>query len=501
MFRDNNYGGGYSRDSRGSFGSDRRGGSFSRGGPRRSFGSKGDNIEPIERENEPVAFEKNFYKPTHTMTEQESEKLREEAQMKLVGKDINLPVDRFDSLGFPESVVKHFEKKGYVHPTPIQAQGWPMALSGRDMVGIAATGSGKTISFVLPALIHAAAQTRLRENDGPLVLILAPTRELCNQIEEVVSEYTGFFNMKSVAVYGGASMVPQKRAINQGVEIVVATPGRLIDLHDQGFCPLSRVSFLVLDEADRMLDMGFEPQLKKIIPKTNPNRQTLMWSATWPREVRKLAFDYMKDIIQVNIGSDELRANIKIEQKVEVTDWRSKKDKLLYYLTDKKNEKLIVFANMKRTCDTLECFLNEKGYNAVALHGDKTQGARDHVINMFKSGGRNILIATDVAARGLDINDVKFVVNYDFPNTVDDYVHRIGRTARGSTAEGWSYTMVTDEDRGNVPKLIEILEEAKQTVPSELRSLCGGRGGSRSGGRTGGYGGGRGGNSGRRFGY
>lgn len=469
---------------------------------RRSYNRNngGDGLRPITTENEPVEFEKNFYKPTNVLSAEEAEEFRKKSEMKLIGKDINLPVKDFDSLGFPEQLVMHIKNKGFANPTPIQAQGWPMALSGRDMVGIAATGSGKTLSFVLPALIHAKNQIGLRPNDGPIVLILAPTRELVNQIQEVVSEYALFFNMRSCAVYGGASILPQKKAIRNGCEILVATPGRLIDLHDQGFCPLGRVSFLVLDEADRMLDMGFEPQLKKIIPKTNKNRQTLMWSATWPREVRNLAMDYMQKFIQVNIGDEGLKANLKIEQKVKVMTWGEKKTHLLDALKEVKNDRVIVFCNMKKTCDVLENYLLDENFKAAAIHGDKSQSARDAVINNFRIGRRNILIATDVAARGLDINDVKLVINYDFPKVIDDYVHRIGRTARGSCMKGHSITFVTDEDLPNMNKFVNLLRESNQDIPVELTDMISrknNRGSNRYFNRgRGSYGGG-----GKRFGY
>lgn len=467
MYRSN-----YDRDNRESYGR-----------PRRGFGG-GREESPMNPPEEPVEFEKNFYTSTETLSDRDAQKLREESNMKLVGTNIPLPVNSFASLGFPEDVLRHFQSKGYTNPTAIQAQGWPMALSGRDMVGIADTGSGKTISFVLPALIHARAQKPLREDDGPIVLILAPTRELCTQIEEVVREYIPYFGLKSVAVYGGASMVPQKRALKSGVEILVATPGRLIDLHEQGFCPLNRVTFLVLDEADRMLDMGFEPQLNKIIPKTHKNRQSLMWSATWPREVRTLAMDYMKDFIQVTIGEDDLRANSKITQKVEIVEWNDKKNKLLYYLQDHRSDRVIIFCNMKRTCDTIEDYLHEKGFHSIALHGDKSQVARDTVIQNFKSGRKTILIATDVAARGLDVKDVKLVINFDFPKNVEDYVHRIGRTARGDCKEGLAYTMFTSEDAPNARKLIDILRQSNQEVPQQLEDLVrNSRGGNQSYGR------------------
>lgn len=433
--------------------------------------SGGDNVREMTPSPDPVPFEKNFYAPATTLTEREAQEFIASNSMKLIGKNIPLPIKSFESLDFPQEVLRHFEAKKYIAPTPIQAQGWPMALNGRDMVGIADTGSGKTISFVLPALVHARAQKPLREDDGPIVLILAPTRELVTQIEEVVREYAAFFDLRSVAVYGGASMVPQKRALKRGAEILVATPGRLIDLHEQGFCPLSRVTFLVLDEADRMLDMGFEPQLNQIIPKTNKDRQSLMWSATWPREVRVLAMDYLRDYIQVTIGEDGLKANSKITQKVEVVGWQDKKNRLLFYLQDRRSDRVIIFCNMKRTCDVIESFLIDHGFPASAIHGDKTQAARDAVINNFRSGRRTILIATDVAARGLDISDVKLVINYDFPKCVEDYVHRIGRTARGHSTEGLAFTMFTSEDAGNAKKLVELLRQSNQEVPQDLDSM------------------------------
>lgn len=447
---------------------------------RRSFGDKKEfEMNPPTEE---VEFQKNFYNSKDTLSAKEAEEFRESCKMRLIGNDVPLPIKSFDSIDFPSEILNYFKSKGYTTPTAIQAQGWPMALSGRDMVGIADTGSGKTISFVLPALIHAKNQTPLREDDGPIVLILAPTRELCTQIEEVVREYLPFFDLRSCAVYGGVSIIPQKKAIKKGVEILVATPGRLIDLHKQGFCPLNRVSFLVLDEADRMLDMGFEPQLNEIIPQTNKKRQSLMWSATWPREVRSLATSYMKDYIQVTIGDDELKANVKINQKVEVVDWQDKKKKLLYYLQDYKTSRVIVFCNMKRTCDNLEDYLQENRFPATALHGDKSQAARDTVIQNFKSGRSSILIATDVAARGLDVEGVKLVINYDFPKNVEDYVHRIGRTARGSSNEGEAYTMFTADDAPNARKLVDIIRQANQVPPAELESLVrNSRGGNNSG--------------------
>ncbi|KAM0687341.1 ATP-dependent RNA helicase dbp2 [Conglomerata obtusa] len=420
----------------------------------------------------PVTFQKNFYNPRSVLSETEAEEFRVLSKMMLKGKNIPAPIKNFEDIDlFNEEMLRTLKSEGYTHPTPIQAQGWPMALSGRDMVGIAQTGSGKTLSFVLPALIHANDQRPLRRNDGPIVLILAPTRELVLQINQVVEVYKKIFRMRSCCVYGGVSSYGQIQSLRDGCEIVVATPGRLIDLYNQGCVALGRVSFLVLDEADRMLDMGFEPQLQKIIPKTNPERQTLMWSATWPKEVRALAMDFTKDFIQVNIGEDELTINSKITQIVKVVENRDKRKELLDVLKDIKKKRIIIFCNTKRMCDDLEYYLHEKYYSCVAIHGDKSQAVRDRVISDFKDGKKDILIATDVAARGLDVKGVFMVINYDFPKQCEDYVHRIGRTARGDVKEGKSYSFFTYDDRSNAKKLIEIMEDSKSDISDELRRL------------------------------
>jgi ATP-dependent RNA helicase DDX5/DBP2 len=458
---------------------DRRGGRMGYGGEKRSrYPLSGrrdmDGPRPL-RELPPVEFQKNFYREAEhirSMTKEEVESFRAKNEMLVRGTDIPNPVASFKDIAFPERVQEGFVNKKFSTPTPIQAQGWPMAFSGRDMVGIAQTGSGKTLSFVLPALTHAKDQQPLRDGDGPIVLILAPTRELVMQIREVASEYCRHYSLRCSVVYGGVPSGFQKQDLSRGVEVLVATPGRLIDLHDQGYAPLGRVTFLVLDEADRMLDMGFEPQLRKIIPKTNPDRQTLMWSATWPKEVKNLAESYMKDYIQVTIGQEDLKTNSKIKQIVEVCQSHEKEKKLLDVLSNYRNERVIIFANMKRTCDDLEYFLGGSGHRASAIHGDKSQNIRDRVIDDFRRGARPVLIATDVAARGLDVKDIKLVINYDFPMCCEDYVHRIGRTARGDTKEGVSHTFFTPNDRGNARELVKMLREAKQTINPELDDLA-----------------------------
>lgn len=452
----------YSRDSD-------RGRRFTSGDDRRDFGDKRGSWARARTPSplaEKYTFKKNFLDEKSILSKKEVEAFRKENAMFVKGSDIPDPVLELTGLAVFKDVHQKL-KNSYKVPTPIQAQGWPMALQGRDMVGIAQTGSGKTLSFVLPGLIHASDQNR----KGPIVLVLAPTRELAVQINEVFLEYAPIYKLRSTVVYGGTSIVNQKKELRRGIDILVATPGRLIDLYNQGDVSLKHVTFLVLDEADRMLDMGFEPQLKQIIPLTNPERQTLMWSATWPKEVRNLAESYMSDYIQITIGEDELTVNKKIDQKVVVIENRAKRTRLITELENIKQKKTIVFCNTKRMCDDLEYYLIDKGFKASAIHGDKSQNARDTVIARFREGKRNILLATDVAARGLDVKDVKLVINFDFPKQTEDYVHRIGRTARGDVKEGLSISFFTQDDRNCAKELIKLLEDGNKEVPSELREI------------------------------
>lgn len=435
-------------------------------------------VSPIIRVNEPLAeFKKNFLSDQTIMSEDEINLFRKNNEMKLFGTNIPAPVLSFKDLNFSEELVNFFEvTKGWEFPTPIQSQGWPMALSGRDMIGIAATGSGKTFSFLVPAYIHAADQPLLREGDGPIVIVLAPTRELATQIGNVATELSQlktFNHLRSLCIYGGANIFPQKKALVSGIEILIATPGRLIDLHNQGFCPLNRCTFLVLDEADRMLDMGFEPQLNQIIPKINAQRQTLMWSATWPKEVKSLAYRYTsQDAIQVIVGDEELKVNEKIEQRVEIVSNSDKEKKLLYTLQDFRDARVLIFCNKKSTCDKLERLLLENRFRGVALHGDKSQHIRDMIFDNFKKGRDPILIATDVAARGLDVKDIHLVINYDLPTNLEDYVHRVGRTARGTAKEGKALTFFSlEEDSGLAKRFIELLKKGNVVIPDELLNI------------------------------
>merc|ERR1719217_2046138 len=270
-----------------------------------------------------IKFEKDFYQQhpaVEGMTEDERSRIMESKQIKILdGHNVPKPVRTFEEASFPEYVLEEVARCGFREPTPIQVVGWPIALSGRDMVGIAETGSGKTLAFLLPAIVHINAQPYLSRGDGPIVLVMAPTRELAIQIQEQASRFGKSSKIKNTCCYGGVPKGPQAKDLEEGVEIVIATPGRLIDFLEGGRTNLKRVTYLVLDEADRMLDMGFEPQIRKICSQIRPDRQTLMWSATWPREVRQLAIDLCREEpVHVNIGKEGIRACHAIRQYVEI---------------------------------------------------------------------------------------------------------------------------------------------------------------------------------------
>jgi len=435
------------------------------------------------------------------------------------------PFFLFDQTPFCDAVQNCFKTAGFAKPTAIQSQAWPIALEGNDMICVAKTGSGKTCGFLLPAL-HLHLQTRSNSGGAskPVMLILAPTRELACQIMEEVQRFGRPVGFRSVCCYGGSPKYPQIAALQRGVECIVATPGRINDLLEMRKADLSSVRFLVLDEADRMLDMGFEPQIRSVIKYLpQDKRQTLLFSATWPKEIQRLAHDFLTDPIQINVGDvDRLVANKDIKQTIHMVEDFEKLDRLKKILTDltnegvpegedatkardlggKKHPKVIVFVARKVNCDSLANQLWDDGFAVDSLHGDRVQWERTKVINAFKAGTLRMLIATDVAARGLDVKGVGMVVNYDMPlgvNGVEDYVHRIGRTGRAG-AKGLADTFFTSGDRKCAGKLIEVLKHAGQEIPAALEAMAprfsqgrGGRGGYGGGrGRGGGRGGGRG---------
>ncbi|XP_071396682.1 probable ATP-dependent RNA helicase DDX17 isoform X2 [Centroberyx affinis] len=464
----------------------------SRGGPppNKKFGNPGDRLRKKKWDlNELPKFEKNFYSEhpeVQRLSQYDIEEFRRKKEITVRGSGCPKPVTNFNQAHFPQYVMDVLMQQNFKEPTAIQAQGFPLALSGRDMVGIAQTGSGKTLSYLLPAIVHINHQPYLERGDGPICLVLAPTRELAQQVQQVAYDYGKSSRIKSTCVYGGAPKGPQIRDLERGVEICIATPGRLIDFLEAGKTNLRRCTYLVLDEADRMLDMGFEPQIRKIVDQIRPDRQTLMWSATWPKEVRQLAEDFLKDYVQINVGALELSANHNILQIVDVCMESEKDNKLLQLMEEimaEKENKTIIFVETKKRCDDLTRRMRRDGWPAMCIHGDKSQPERDWVLSEFRSGKAPILIATDVASRGLDVEDVKFVINYDYPNSSEDYIHRIGRTAR-STNKGTAYTFFTPGNLRQARELIRVLEEARQAInPKLLQLVDTGRGGGGGGGR------------------
>lgn len=320
------------------------------------------------------------------------------------------PCQSFDEASFPDYVLDEVKRCGYQNPTPIQAQSWPVALSGRDVIGVAETGSGKTCAYILPAIVHINAQPYLNKGDGPIVLVLAPTRELAVQIKEECAKFGSSSRIKNTCVFGGSgNRNPQMRDLQNGVEICIATPGRLIDFLEKGTTNLRRVTYLVLDEADRMLDMGFEPQLRKIIGQIRPDRQTLMFTATWPKDVIGISRDFLKeDPVQINIGTLDLKANRAIHQTVDVCEEHEKKRMLFKKVDGMRQQfgprnlpKTLIFVETKRKADEICEDLKYDGFPCVAVHGDKSQHDRDRALADFRAGRTPILVATDVAARGL----------------------------------------------------------------------------------------------------
>lgn len=362
----------------------------------------------------------------------------------------------------------------FTAPTPIQAACWPYLLSGRDVVGVAETGSGKTLAFGVPCVRYIASLGK-KERGNIKACIVSPTRELALQIQEQLEKIAKPAGLKATCVYGGVNK-DEQRATLKGTSIVIATPGRLNDFVQEGSIDLSNVDFMVLDEADRMLDKGFEQEVRRIISATKPTgRQTLMFTATWPPSVRDLADTFMEKPVKVMIGenaSGELRANTRIVQEVEVMDGREKQDRLIQVLKQyqsgkNKSDRILVFCLYKKEATRIEEFIRRRGFSVAGIHGDLSQQKRQESLEAFKKGHVPLLVATDVAARGLDIPAVKLVINVTFPLTAEDYVHRIGRTGRAGQ-DGKAITFFTDQEKGLAGALINVLKGANQPVPEEL---------------------------------
>lgn len=379
------------------------------------------------------------------------------------------PVETFEDMCLHASIMKDIAFHQYTTPTPIQAQAMPVALSGRDLLGCAETGSGKTAAFSIPMIQHCLAQPPVRHGDGPLALVLAPTRELAQQIEKEVKAFSrSLDNFRTAIVVGGTNIGEQRSELRAGVEVVVATPGRFIDHLQQGNSSLSRVSYVVLDEADRMLDMGFEPQIREVMKNLPKKHQTLLFSATMPEEIEALAQEYLSSPVRVKVGKvSSPTANVS-QNLNKVTD-EEKVDHLLALLVEESSQAeraghpaplTIVFVERKTRCDEISDALVAQGLKAAALHGGRSQAEREAALRDFRKGSISVLVATDVASRGLDVTGVAHVVNLDLPKTMEDYVHRIGRTGRAG-AMGRATSFFADRDAFLVAQIRKAITEAE----------------------------------------
>ncbi|XP_010564127.1 PREDICTED: probable ATP-dependent RNA helicase DDX43 [Haliaeetus leucocephalus] len=428
-------------------------------------------------------IEKNFYKEssrTASMSQEEVELWRKENN-NIICDDLKEgekrcipnPVCKFEDVfeHYPD-IMANIRKVGFQKPTPIQSQAWPIILQGIDLIGIAQTGTGKTLAYLMPGFIHLTSQPISKDQrGGPGMLVLAPTRELALQVEAECLKYT-YKGIKSICIYGGGDRKGQINMVTKGVDIVIATPGRLNDLQMNNFINLKSITYLVLDEADRMLDMGFEPQIMKILIDVRPDRQTVMTSATWPDGVRRLAKSYLKNPMIVYVGTLDLAAVNTVEQRVIVIAEEEKKAFMQYFIDSMKpKDKVIIFVGKKLTADDLASDFGLQGIPVQSLHGNREQCDREQALDDFKKGKVRILVATDLASRGLDVHDITHVFNFDFPRNIEEYVHRVGRTGRaGRTGE--AVTLVTKSDWRVASELIEILERANQVVPNELIAMA-----------------------------
>ena len=372
----------------------------------------------------------------------------------------------FDELNLAPAIVQAVREQGYDTPTPIQAEAIPAVLAGRDLLAGAQTGTGKTAAFTLPMLQRLSTSARGQSRFGGIgirALVLTPTRELAAQVEESVKTYGKHLDLTSTVVFGGVGMNPQINAMKRGVDILVATPGRLLDLQQQGFLDLSQVQILVLDEADRMLDMGFIHDVKKVLALVPRDKQSLLFSATFSDEIRDLAQGLLKDPQHIQVTPRNTTVQ-RISQVIHPVG-RGKKKALLVHIINQHNwSQVLVFTRTKFGANNVADYLEKNGISAMALHGNKSQGARTQALAGFKSGEIRALVATDIAARGIDIDELPHVVNYEIPNVCEDYVHRIGRTGRAGR-EGHAVNLVSLDEEGF---MMEIERFTKQQIPVEI---------------------------------
>jgi len=367
----------------------------------------------------------------------------------------------FKDLALEPPILKALEKQGYTQPTPIQEQAIPILLKGHDLLGVAQTGTGKTAAFGIPILNHLIKDGKSEQGQRKIkALVVSPTRELAIQIAENFTAYSQFTNLRNTVIFGGVKQAKQVASLRQGVDILVATPGRLLDLMSQGFISFRNLKHVVLDEADQMLDMGFVNDVKKIIAKLPAKRQSLFFSATMPKTIVELSQKMLGKFDQVTIKPEQATAE-KVEQGVYFVSKSNKPKLLIYLLEQRKNDSVLVFSRTKHGANRIVKNLDKAQIKSAAIHGNKSQAMRQRALSAFKDGSLKVLVATDIAARGIDVDDLALVINYDLPNVSETYVHRIGRTGRAN-ASGIALSFCMGDERSYLKDIEKLI---KQLVP------------------------------------
>lgn len=441
--------------------------------------SKGDKMGVVDHSTMSYPpFRRNFYievPELQRMTDEQVAEYRKTLDgIKVRGKHVPKPIKSWIQAGLSSRILDVLKRHEFESPLPIQAQAVPVIMGGRDCIGVAKTGSGKTLAFVLPMLRHVKDQPALKTGDGPIGIIMAPTRELVTQIGKEVKRFAKPLGIRCTCVYGGSGIAAQISELKRGTEIVVCTPGRMIDILASGpgkITNLTRVTFLVMDEADRMFDMGFEPQIMRIVNNIRPDRQTVLFSATFPRSVESLARKVLTNPVEIQLGGRSV-VNSDITQIIEIRPEEDRFLRLLQLLGEwYEKGKLLVFVSSQDRCDGLFRDLLKAGYPCLSLHGGKDQSDRESTISDFKSSVCNVLIATSVAARGLDVKELVLVVNYDCPNHHEEYVHRVGRTGRAGR-KGTAVTFIAPDEEQYAPDLVKALKESGATIPKDLATMA-----------------------------
>ncbi len=372
----------------------------------------------------------------------------------------------FKELNIIDPILKSLKIQGYTHPTPIQEQSIPILLRNKDLLGCAQTGTGKTAAFAIPIIQHLYNDKSRQLNRRKVkALIVTPTRELAIQIGESFSNYSKFTNVKNTVIFGGVKQGKQTNALRDGVDILVATPGRLLDLIDQGFISLRNIEYFVLDEADHMLDMGFIVPIRKIVAKLPEQRQSLFFSATMPPSIIELSGKILGKPERVTVKPEQATAE-RVEQAIYMVAKSNKTKLLIHLLKEKQSDATLVFSRTKHGADKIVKLLNRAEIKAAAIHGNKSQNARQRALNDFKEGGLEVLVATDIAARGIDVSDLSLVINYDLPNIAETYVHRIGRTGR-ARASGLAISFCNEEERAYLKDIQKLIRQQIDVVDDQ----------------------------------